>query len=73
MFGIASHEQLNALTIATNHAIADTGATSIFIMDSVTLSTNELQRTRCELFFLMGDKSSQRIRATLTDLDYLLF
>jgi hypothetical protein len=33
--GDASHEQLNALTIATTHAIADTGATSIFIMDGV--------------------------------------
>jgi hypothetical protein len=28
LFGRSSHEQLNALTIATTHAIADTGATS---------------------------------------------
>jgi hypothetical protein len=33
--GPTLHEALNALTIATLHAIADTGATSIFIMDSV--------------------------------------
>ncbi len=35
LFGNASCEQLNALTIASTHAIADTGATSIFIMDGV--------------------------------------
>ncbi len=35
LFGDASHEQLNALTIATTHAIADIRATSIFIMDGV--------------------------------------
>jgi hypothetical protein len=31
------HEALNALTIAPLHAITDTGATSIFIMDSVNI------------------------------------
>jgi hypothetical protein len=35
LLGPTSHEALNALTIATLHAIADTGATSIFIMDGV--------------------------------------
>ncbi len=34
-FGHASHEVLNALTIAANKAIADMGATSIFIMEGV--------------------------------------
>ena len=34
LLGTPSHEQLNALTVATTHAIADTGATSIFIMDT---------------------------------------
>ncbi len=32
LLGNPSKEQLNALTIASTHAIADTGATSIFIM-----------------------------------------
>ncbi len=34
LLGTPSPEQLNALTIASTHAIADTGATSIFIMDN---------------------------------------
>jgi hypothetical protein len=35
LFEHASHEELNALTIAANKVIADTGATSIFIMEGV--------------------------------------
>jgi hypothetical protein len=35
LFGHASHEGLNALTITANEAIANTGATSIFIMEGV--------------------------------------
>ncbi len=35
MFGTPTHETLNAITIDASHAIADTGATSIFIMDGV--------------------------------------
>ena len=35
LLGNATTEQLNAMTIATSHAIADTGATSIFVMDGV--------------------------------------
>ena len=35
LYGNATAEQLNAMTIATSHAIADTGATSIFVMDGV--------------------------------------
>jgi hypothetical protein len=35
LLGPTSHYALNALTIATLHAIAETGATSIFIMDSI--------------------------------------
>jgi hypothetical protein len=34
LLGNPSNKQLNALTIASTHAIADTGATSIFIMDN---------------------------------------
>ncbi len=33
LFGHPMPQYLNALTIATNQAIADTGATSIFIME----------------------------------------
>jgi hypothetical protein len=35
IFGQPSQEYLNAITIATLHAIADTGMTSIFIMDGI--------------------------------------
>ncbi len=35
MFGIPSHEKINAITIDAQQAIADTGATSIFIMEGV--------------------------------------
>jgi hypothetical protein len=42
LFGNTLHEQLNALTIATTHAIADTGATSIFIMDGVNVVNKQV-------------------------------
>jgi hypothetical protein len=35
LFGSPMPQYLNALTIATNQAIVDTGATSIFIMEGV--------------------------------------
>jgi hypothetical protein len=35
LFGTASHEFLNAITIAMTHAISNTGTTSIFMMDGV--------------------------------------
>ena len=34
LLGTPSHEHLNTLTVVTTHAIADTGATLIFIMDT---------------------------------------
>jgi hypothetical protein len=37
LLGPTLHEALNALTIDTSHAIADRGATSIFIMDGVNI------------------------------------
>ena len=40
--GNASAEQLNAMTIATSHAIADTGATSIFVMDGVDVANKRI-------------------------------
>jgi hypothetical protein len=42
LFGAALQEQLNALTITTTHAIADTGATSIFIMDGVDIVNKQV-------------------------------
>jgi hypothetical protein len=35
LFGLTSHKALNAITIVTSHAIADTGATSIFVMEGI--------------------------------------
>jgi hypothetical protein len=35
MFGNPMPQYLNALTIVASHAIADTGATSIFVMEGV--------------------------------------
>jgi hypothetical protein len=38
-------QYLNALTLATNHAIADTGATLIFIMDRAPVENKRVTRT----------------------------
>jgi hypothetical protein len=35
LFDHTSYEALNTITIMTLHAIADTGATSIFVMDGI--------------------------------------
>jgi hypothetical protein len=35
LFGLPSHEKINAITLDAQQAIADTGATSIFIMEGV--------------------------------------
>ena len=42
MFGNPTHEVLNAITIDASHAIADTGATSIFIMDGVNVDNKRI-------------------------------
>ena len=42
LFGMPSHEVLNAITIDVQHAIADTGATSIFIMDGVDVENKRI-------------------------------
>jgi hypothetical protein len=41
LFGNPMPQYLNAITIATNQAIADTGATFIFIMDGVEVEKQE--------------------------------
>jgi hypothetical protein len=44
LLGPTSHEALNALTIDTSHAIADMGATSIFIMDGVNVVNKQMTK-----------------------------
>jgi hypothetical protein len=44
LFGNPMPQYLNAITIATNQAIADTGATSIFIMDGVEVENKGQQK-----------------------------
>ncbi len=44
MFGALTPQYLNALTIATNQAIADTGAMSIFIMDGLDMINKHVAR-----------------------------
>jgi hypothetical protein len=44
LFGNSMPQYLNAITIATNQAIADTGATSIFIMDGVEVENKRLTK-----------------------------
>jgi hypothetical protein len=45
LFGAPSHESLNAITIDSQQAIADTGATSIFIMDGVDVDNKRIATT----------------------------
>ncbi len=42
LFGMPLHVALNAITIDLQHAIADTGATSIFIMDGVDVDNKRI-------------------------------
>jgi hypothetical protein len=60
LLGLTSHEALNALTIATLHAIVDTGATSIFIMDGVNV-VNKLTTLKPLTINLPDDK---KVRST---------
>ena len=45
LLGNATSEYLNAMTIATSHAIADTGATSIFVMEGVDVDNKRVALT----------------------------
>ena len=45
LFGCPTQQYLNALTIATTHAIPDTGATSIFIMEGVNVVNKRIATT----------------------------
>jgi hypothetical protein len=42
MYGIPKLQYINAITIAPNHAVADTGATSIFVMDGVDVANKRV-------------------------------
>jgi hypothetical protein len=42
LFGPTSHKALNAIKIETLHAIADTGATSIFVMDGIDVANKQV-------------------------------
>ncbi len=44
LFGNPMQQYLNAVTIATNEAIADTGATSIFIMEGVDVENKRVTK-----------------------------
>jgi hypothetical protein len=44
LFGNPMPQYLNTITIATNQAIADTGATSIFVMDGVEVENKRLTK-----------------------------
>jgi hypothetical protein len=44
LLGNPMQQYLNAITIATNRAIADTGATSIFIMDGVEVENRRITK-----------------------------
>jgi hypothetical protein len=44
LFGNPMPQYLNAITIATNQVMADTGATSIFIMDGVEVENKRLTK-----------------------------
>jgi hypothetical protein len=45
LFGNPMPQYLNDITIATNQAIADTGATSIFIMDGAEVENRKLTKS----------------------------
>ncbi len=42
MYGIPKLQYINAITIAPNHAMADTGATSIFVLDGVDVANKQV-------------------------------
>jgi hypothetical protein len=70
MFGAPMPQYLNALTIAASQAIADTGATSIFVMEGVKLRINIRPQSHWQSTSRMVDKSNLRIYATSTSRDY---
>ncbi len=56
IFGQPSHKYLNAITIVSTHAITDTGATSIFIMDGVDVVNKRITNKPLTINMLNGRK-----------------
>jgi hypothetical protein len=56
LFGCPTQQYLNALTIAKTHAIADTGATSIFIMEGVDVVNKRIATTPLAINLPHGTK-----------------
>jgi hypothetical protein len=56
IFGQPSNKYLNAIRIASTHAIADTGATSIFIMDGVCVVNKRITNNPLTINMLDGRK-----------------
>jgi hypothetical protein len=56
LFGNPMPQYLNAIIIATNQAIADTGATSIFIMDGVEVENKRLTKKPLKINLTDGRK-----------------
>ncbi len=56
MFSNPMPQYLNALTIAANQAIADTGSTSIFIMEGADVANKRVATSPLAINFLDGKK-----------------
>ena len=65
LFGTQSTEYLNAITFDTTHAIANTGATSIFIMEGVDIINKRVASNPLTINYLTAGKSSQHTFAIL--------
>jgi hypothetical protein len=56
LFGSPMPKYLNAVTIATNQVIADTGATSIFIMEGANVDNKRIAKDQFTINLLDGKK-----------------
>ena len=70
IFGTPMPQYLNALTIAANKAIADTGATAIFIMDNAKVSNKRITTKPLKVNCPTVPRYGQRTFATSRYLDY---
>jgi hypothetical protein len=64
LYGKPKPQYLNAIAIATNLAVADTGATSIFVMDGVDVENKDWQQNHSPSTSQMVGKSSQHMCVT---------
>jgi hypothetical protein len=56
MLGALNPQYLNAIAIAASEAIADTGATLIFIMEGTRAKTSDQQYARSQSIYPTGQK-----------------